>query len=99
MEAKAMKFIKNETLEFIGKRNYWDLDGFIATVISENKTVSISISKDPINYTEEIFVKLQADKNFPYITKGLGIDVVFIECPKDKFNDVLIKIEEICKTL
>jgi hypothetical protein len=94
-----MKFIKKETLEFTGNYDYWDLAGFTAVVMGENNIVSISISKDPINYTKEILVQLQTDKNFPYITKGLGIDAVFVECPRNKLNDVLTKIEDICKTL
>ena len=94
-----MKFIKRETSEFINDHEYWDLNGVTAIVIDDNETFSIIVEKERSNYTENILTILQSDKNFPYITKGLGIDAVFIECPKDKLNDVLTKIEEICKTL
>jgi hypothetical protein len=83
-----------------GPRDYWDLqNGFVAMVTDDDSIVSISINKDRSSFTEQAIVQLQSDKDYPYITKGYGIDAVFIECPSDKLNDVLIKIEEICKTL
>lgn len=94
-----MKFIRKETLEFTGDYDCWDLAGFTAVVMGANEIVSIDVEKHSIDYTEKILIQLQADKKFSYITKGLGIDAVFIECPKDKLEEVLTKIEEICTTL
>ena len=51
------------------------------------------------DHTEQVLIKLLQDPNYAYITQGYSIDAIFIECPSDKLKDVLIKIEEICKTL
>lgn len=94
-----MKFIKKVPDDMFSSRDYWDLNGFTAMVIDDDKIVSITVKKDRNNYTEQVLNILQTNCDYSYITKGFGIDAVFIECPKDKLNNVLIKIEEICKTL
>jgi hypothetical protein len=94
-----MKFIERVLNDMFSSRDYWDSNGFTAMVIDDDKIVSVSVKKSHHNYTEQILNDLQKKCNYPYITKGCGIDSVFIKCPSTKLQEVLIGIEEICKTL
>lgn len=95
-----MKFIERIADDMFGPRDYWDLqNGFTAMVMEKNNISTISIRKERTTITEQILIKLQSETNYTYITQGYGIDAVFIKCPKDKLNDVLSRIEDICKTL
>jgi hypothetical protein len=95
-----MKFIEKVPDDMFGPRDYWDLQNeFVAMVMEKNNISTISVRKKRTPITEQILIKLQAEPNYTYITRGDGIDSVFIKCPSDKLNSVLTKIEEICKTL